>query len=259
MRDSMPRFPRLALTLVVSLVLLTAGGTILSGASAATATPSQGYVAYDITLTNGGKTVQSFVINETARPTGQNSLVQLTFNVLSNDRNLTYSKVVNSSSVPEIFPYVIGLNNQSFSYSTRGINLTARIVHEGTAQVVFNGKTYITQRSSLTFSISRSTDKSYSAAGTLLAMPSGLVYSLDVKTDLSYVLGAKLLATNLQLTSPNSDNVTTTFGFALVGLGLAGAVGLAVPSVFALVKTRISNRPLSPETPSVLVQTEEKP
>ena len=32
------------------------------------------------------------------------------------------------------------------------------------------------------------------------------------------------------------------FGFALVGLGLVGAVGLAVPSVFALVRAKTATR-----------------
>jgi len=55
-----------------------------------------------------------------------------------------------------------------------------------------------------------------------------------------YALTATLVATNLPLTNPSGT--TTMFGFALVGLGLVGAVGLAVPSVFALVRAKTATR-----------------
>ena len=39
----------------------------------------------------------------------------MTITVLSSLRNFTYFNTVNSSSFPEVFPYLVGLENQSFS------------------------------------------------------------------------------------------------------------------------------------------------
>ena len=153
---------------------------------------------------------------------------------------MTYSKVVNSSSLPEIFPYFPELNNQSLSYSSHGIKLSAQISRSGTAQVTFKGQTYTAVKHALSISVSRTNGETYSAAGNILTMPSGLVYSVELQAIGPYALTATLVATSLPLTSPSGT--TTMFGFALVGLGLVGAVGLAVPSVFALVRAKTATR-----------------
>jgi hypothetical protein len=236
----MSRFPASVLLVALALLLLGCSSSIASGASGSGTQPNHGFVAYRISLTKAGNPVEVFVVNETGQPTGQNDLVQLTFALSSGERHLTYSKVVNSSSLPEIFPYFPELNNQSLSYSSHGIKLSAQISRSGTAQVTFKGQTYTAVKHALSISVSRTNGETYFAAGNILTMPSGLVYSVELQAIGPYALTATLVATNLPLTSPSGT--TTMFGFALVGLGLVGAVGLAVPSVFALVRAKTATR-----------------
>ncbi|TMI69110.1 hypothetical protein E6H16_00700 [Candidatus Bathyarchaeota archaeon] len=236
----MSRFPASVSLVALALLLLGCYSSIASGASGSGTQPNHGFVAYQISLTKAGNAVEVFVVNETGQPTDQNDLVQLTFALTSGKRHLTYSKVVNSSSLPEIFPYFPELNNQSLSYSSHGIKLSAQISRSGTAQVTFKGQTYTAVKHALSISVSRTNGETYSAAGNILTMPSGLVYSVELQAIGPYALTATLVATNLPLTNPSGT--TTMFGFALVGLGLVGAVGLAVPSVFALVRAKTATR-----------------
>ena len=236
----MSRFPASVSLVALALLLLGCYSSIASGASGSGTQPNHGFVAYQISLTKAGNPVEVFVVNETGQPTDQNDLVQLTFALTSGKRHLTYSKVVNSSSLPEIFPYFPELNNQSLSYSSHGIKLSAQISRSGTAQVTFKGQTYTAVKHALSISVSRTNGETYSAAGNILTMPSGLVYSVELQAIGPYALTATLVATNLPLTNPSGT--TTMFGFALVGLGLVGAVGLAVPSVFALVRAKTATR-----------------
>ena len=236
----MSRFPASVSLVALALLLLGCYSSIASGASGSGTQPNHGFVAYQISLTKAGNPVEVFVVNETGQPTDQNDLVQLTFALTSGKRHLTYSKVVNSSSLPEIFPYFPELNNQSLSYSSHGIKLSAQISRSGTAQVTFKGQTYTAVKHALSISVSRTNGETYSAAGNILTMPSGLVYSVELQAIGPYALTATLVATNLPLTNPSGT--TTMFGFALVGLGLVGAVGLAVPSAFALVRAKTATR-----------------
>jgi len=164
----------------LAILLLGCYSSIASGASGSGTQPNHGFVAYQISLTKAGNPVEVFVVNETGQPTDQNDLVQLTFALTSGKRHLTYSKVVNSSSLPEIFPYFPELNNQSLSYSSHGIKLSAQISRSGTAQVTFKGQTYTAVKHALSISVSRTNGETYSAAGNILTMPSGLVYSVEL-------------------------------------------------------------------------------
>src|SRR3989442_15346759 len=192
----MRRFPASILFMTLALLLLGAYSSIASGASGSGTQPNHGYVTYQISLASAGNPIEVFVINETGQPTGQNDLVQLTFALSSNERHLTYSKVVNSSSLPEIFPYFPELNNQSLSYSSHGIKLSAQISRSGTAQVTFKGQTYTAVKHKLSISVSRTNGETYSAAGNILTMPSGLVYSVELQPIGPYALTATLVATN---------------------------------------------------------------
>src|SRR5713101_2185891 len=235
----MGRFPSSLLLMTVALLVLGVYSSIASGASASGTQPNHGYVTYQISLARARNPIEVFLINETSQPTGQNDLVKLTF-ALSNERHLTYSKVVNSSLLPEIFPYLPEINNQSLSYSSHGIMLSAQITRSGTVQVTFDGRTYTAEKHAVSISVSRSAEQIYSATGNIVTMPSGLIYSAELQAYGLYALTVTLVATNLPLTNPSGT--TTMFGFALVGLGLAGAVGLAVPSVFAFVRAKTVTR-----------------
>jgi hypothetical protein len=234
----MRRFPASIVLMVLAFIMLGAYSGIASGASGIQ--PNHGYVTYRLALTRAGNHVQVFVVNETAQPTGQDALVQLTFVLSTDGRHLAYSKIVNSSSLPELFPYLPQLNNQSLSYSSHGISFTAKITGSGTVPVKFEGKTYTALKYALSISLSRSAGTNYSATGNIVTMPSGLVYSVELGGNALYALTVTLVATNLPLTDPSGT--TAMFGFALVGLGLAGAVGLAVPSVFAFVRAKTMTR-----------------
>jgi hypothetical protein len=236
----MRRFPAAILLMALALLLLGAYSSIVSGASGSGTQPNHGYVTYQISLTRAGNPVEVFVINETGQPTGQNDLVQLTFALTTSERHFAYSKIVNSSSLPEIFPYLPQLYNQSLSYSSHGMTLSAQITRNGTLPVTFEGKTYTALQFALSISLSRSPGTNYLATGNIVTMPSGLVYSAKLGSNQLYAFTLTLVATNLPLTDPSGT--TTMFGLALVGLGLAGAVGLAVPSVFALVRAKTPTR-----------------
>ncbi len=246
----MRRFPASLVLMVLAFLML---GAYSSASGVSGIQPNHGYVTYQLSLTRAGNPVQVFVVNETGRPTGQDALVQLTLALSTNGRHLAYSKIVNSSSLPEIFPYLPQLNNQSLSYSSHGISITAKIIRSGTVPVTFKGGTYTALKYALSISLSRSVGTNYSTIGNIVTMPSGLVYSIQLgsnQPNLPYALNVTLVATNLPLTDP--AGTTTMFGFALVGLGLAGAVGLAVPSVFAFVRTKTvtRNKPSLPTEPS---------
>src|SRR5437879_2807506 len=104
--------------------------------------PTQGHVEYRITLNNQTSTLASFLLNESAQPTGQNGIVLVTANLLSTVRNFTYSRALNTSSFPEVFPYLLGISNQSLSYHAYGISLTLHIVNTGKGKLKLKGHSF---------------------------------------------------------------------------------------------------------------------
>jgi hypothetical protein len=198
--------------------------------------PTSGYVQYTVTLSGvqiGSNSPNTFTLNESAQPTGQSGFVTIALALFSNEMNFSYSRSMNSSSLPEIFPYLSGLANQSFTYQTQGMSISANIANTGNVQVNFNGTGYQATNYQFAFSATNTTSqKPISATGTLVSMPSGLIYSLQVS--ISGMNGttqvtAQLLSTNLSLTAPpNNVNVV---GASLVGGGVIAALAIAVPSV----------------------------
>src|SRR5438093_7131160 len=77
--------------------------------------PTQGHVEYRITLNNQTSTLASFLLNESAQPTGQNGIVLVTANLLSTVRNFTYSRALNTSPCPAVLPYLCSTSTQSLS------------------------------------------------------------------------------------------------------------------------------------------------
>src|SRR5207245_10421269 len=99
--------------------------------------PTQRHAEYRITLNDQSSTLASFLLNKSAQPTGQNGIVLVTANLLSTVRNFTYSRALNTNSFPEVFPYLLGIRNQSLSYYAYGISLTLHIVNTGNTQITF--------------------------------------------------------------------------------------------------------------------------
>src|SRR5205807_3245104 len=207
---------------------------------------THGHVEYRITLNNQTSTLASFLLNESAQPTGQNGIVQVTASLISTLRNFTYSRALNTSSFPEVFPYLLGIGNQSFSYHTYGVSLNLHIVNTGNAQITFNGQTFQGTRYQVTASATyASTTGSVSANGTISTMPSGLIYSVQLESTNSYSVQMRLEQTNLALIDPsNSSNLP--IGIALVSLGLLGAAVFAVPSIFKRLKNKTVESPSTP-------------
>ena len=243
------RIPTYAV-LAFSALLLVA---VVNGANV-TIGPTQGQVVYRVNINNQGTTVASFILNESAQPTGQNGIVLVTANLLSTLRNLTYSRALNTSSFPEVFPYLLGVTNQSLSYHAYGISLTLHIVSTGNSPITFNGQAY--QGTSYRVSASASypiTTAAVSANGTIVTMPSGLIYSLELGSSSSYSVQMRLEETNLALDAPSSSILPV--GIAFVSLGLFGAVVFAVPSIFK----KLKRKPEATPSPHGEPGREEKP
>ena len=231
--------------------------TLLLGVSsnvASAASSTQGYVEYKVALATRQIEVASFVLNESAQPTNQNGIVLVTLALVSGVRNLTYSRALNASSLPEVFPYLFGLTNQSLSYRTSGLALTVHIVKTGTIPVTFKGKSY----EGTDYQISASAEyvligNPVSTKGSIVTMPSGLIYSMELLINSTSSAQAQLLATSLPLANPGSG--TWIVGVALVGTGLVGAAAFAVPTVFKRVRGKPGESPAVAKEP----ESERKP
>jgi hypothetical protein len=237
--------------LAISFVLFLAGTPLLVASIASSS--SQGYVAYQVTLNRGGDQI-NFLLNESSTSTNQNGFVDLTFGLMSSLRNLTYSRVVNTSALPEIFPFIPSMTNQSFSYETHGFSINVRFSSDGASSVSFNRATYTASKYLLALSVTNSSSgQGMSATGVLLALPSGLMYSVQLQEANSGTsVSVQLVATNLPLNDP-SNTVSTTEGVAMVGAGLLGAVAIAIPWKFRKRKNSSATSEGSEKKPSYWV------
>jgi hypothetical protein len=206
--------------------------------------PNSGYVQYTVTMgSQEGSTIpRTLTINESVQPTSQNGFVAITLALSSNTMNFSYSRDLNSSSLPEIFPYLSGLANQSFSYQMQGISISANIANTGTVQANFNGTSYQATNYLVSVSATNSTTgKLVSATGNLISMPSGLLYSIKLSINGlngTTQVNAQLLSTNLPLIAPPAS--INALGASMVGAGVIAAVAIAVPAVL---KVKHKNHP----------------
>lgn len=243
------RIPTYAVLVFSALLLV----SMVNGANV-TIGPTQGHVLYRVNINNQGTSVASFTLNESAQPTGQNGIVLVTANVISTMRNFTYSRALNTSSFPEVFPYLPAINNQSLSYHAYGISVSIRIINTSNTPITFKGQAFQGTNYRVTGSATYpSLTAAVSANGTIITMPSGLIYSLELGSTNSYSVQMLLEETNLALDAPS--NTSLPVGIAFVGLGLFGAVVFAVPSIFKKLKPKREATPGKPEEPG----HEEKP
>ena len=202
---------------------------------------NSGYVQYTVTI-NGqefSELPRTFTLNESVQPASQNGFVAITLALSSESTNFSYSRDLNSSSLPEIFPYISGLSNQSFSYEIKGISLSAEIAQYGNVQIVFNGTTYQASNYQVSFSATNSsTNQMISISGNLVSMPSGLIYSIDLSINGTIQINSQLLSTNLPLTQTQSN--INVLGATMIGGAIVAAVAIAVPAIF---KLRHKNHP----------------
>jgi hypothetical protein len=188
--------------------------------------PSSGFVSYQVTVSSQENSVASFttVVNETAQPSGQNGLIDLTLALSSAASNFTYSRDVNSSSMPEIFPYLPVLTNQSLSYQVDGFSIQLNLVNKGQAAVVFDGTSYQATNFLVSFSAATSTaslaSTSVSGEGNITSLPSNQTVKVD----------ATLLSTDLSINAPASN--ISPEGVSLLGIAIVVAIVIAVPTIF---------------------------
>ena len=232
------------------IALLSVPSLIVFGAQ-----PAKGYVEYNVTLSYQNNST-NFTVNESAQAASQSGLVPLTLAITSDNGNLTYSRLINVSSIPEIFPYTNGLDNQSFSYANKGGAISVHIVNTGSSSISFNGSTYQATNYKLFLSASNSSHV-FSAEGNIISMPSGLVYSLYLQVNGTTTIQAKLVSTDLSLASPS--NSSTTVGVALVSAGVLGSFALAIPSAFKWRSKRKHDMIRSTPNMSVEDSKKEKP
>jgi hypothetical protein len=196
---------------------------------------TSGYVSYEVMVsTQVTPNPVNFVVNESSSPTNQNGFDKITLGLSSSMQNLSYSKLVNTSSLPEVLPYIPGIiTNQSISYSTHGVSLSAQISNMETAPISFNGTSYAGQKYSLSLSLTNSSSgQTLTASGTALAFPSGLLYSVKIQnSNDTDSVNVQLLSTSLPLKDPTSS-ASTAEGAAMVGAGILAAAAIAIPWKF---------------------------
>ncbi|HTY74564.1 MAG TPA: hypothetical protein VMD05_03260 [Candidatus Nanoarchaeia archaeon] len=218
------------LTLIASIILI--GGTT-NFASAATGQPS-GYVQYKIAVNDPSKPYMqtSATVNYSVAPTSQAGFVDITLALSSTQTNFTYSKALNASSLPEIYPYLPGLTNQSFSYQTQGIFLTANLVNQGQVAVTFNGTSYQATKYQISVTAQNSSSQqSFGATGTVTSMPSGLISDAQLTLNQTTTITVTLVSTNLSLNAPPTSINT-------VGASLFGGAIIAVAAIAAFAAYR---------------------
>src|SRR5271157_1169914 len=117
----MRSFVGLNLAFLVVLVL-----TGLFTGIAFAAQPNQGYVKYSVSLSGGQTGLQpnSFTLNESVVPTSQKGFVDLGLLFSSSNTNLSFSRILNVTSLPQIFPYLPGING-TYSFQSHGMTISA--------------------------------------------------------------------------------------------------------------------------------------
>jgi len=220
------------------LIIIAFISILFIGANSASAQPiigqSTGYVQYGISITgfDDHLLLEDFLVTESVSPTGQPDFIDVTLSLSSESTNFTYSRVVNSTSLPMIFPYLPGLTNQSFSYAMQGISISASLANTGQTPVTFNDNTY--QATNYLVSLSAANNsKVVSAQGNIVSMPSGLIYSIQLSFNQQSV-ELTLISTDLELNQPQSS--VDPLGASILGGGAILAVAIAAPTIFKKIK-----------------------
>ena len=228
---------KIVIIAVIGLTLLLGLGANFALASS----PNSGYVQYKVTVSGLGNSVIPFsipistTINETAQPFSQSGFVDLTLSLSSDSANFSYSRDVNASSLPEIFPYLSGLTTQSLSYQIQGFSITASLDNTGQVTVTFNNTAYQATEYKVSLSaVNSSSSTSISGNGTIISMPSGLIDTIQLSLNQTASVNVSLLSTDLSLNAQGSS--INPLGASLLGIALVAAVAIAGPTIFKKTK-----------------------
>jgi len=232
---------KLRLALVLAAIALLAVVPIVQATSTTNSpSPSTGYVAYGVQVTENG-TTRVASVNESVTPSSTvgDSIVLLA--VQGTMSNFTYSHDVNSSLT--LFPYLPAISNQNYTYSGKGYTVAAKISQQGTSQVTFQGKAYTLTDSAFSVDVT-SANGSQTITGSVSAFPSDLVYSVSAQTANAGV-AATLTATSLSLSAPAAAPALQA---ASAGLGLSLAAGAVALSLgVRMKKKRAPSGPSNPD------------
>ena len=206
--------------------------------------PSNGYAQYKVAASGTGNSFPSAsgIVNESAQSTGQTGFVNLILGISSTVANLTYAKVVNTTSLLEIFPYLPAVTNQELSYQTQGISIKLNLINAGQTSVTFNGATYQATKFLISFSaVNSSNALSFSGNGSIISMPSGLIDTVQLSLNQTAAINATLLSTNLSLNAP-AGNINPV-GASVLGVALVAAVAIAAPTIYTREKKKKQEEP----------------
>ena len=226
--------------IIIALILF-----LFIGANYASAQPligqSAGYVQYSVSITgfDDHLLLEDFIVTESVTPAGQPDFIDIALSLSSDTTNFTYSKVVNSTSLPMLFPYLPRLTNQSFSYAMQGISISANLDNIGQTPVNFNNNTY--QATKYLVSISATNNSQVLAAqGDIVSMPSGLIYRIQLSFNQQASVELTLISTDLELNQPQSS--IDPLGASILGGGAILAVAIAAPTIFKKIKHNKPNQ-----------------
>jgi hypothetical protein len=219
--------------LSTSLILILALG--IPAGYAVTIGPSQGFVQYKVTVDLNNEQLSfvpinnlSATVNETVSPNSEPGFVNLTLALGSSLGNFSYSKDTNASSLPEIFPIMPTLTNQSFSYQLKEISFNINLANIGQVPVTYNGTSYQATKYAVTFAAENQSN-SIQGNGTITSMPSGLIYNAELSLNQTATISIMLQSTNLSLNA--QSNGINPLGASIVGIAAVGAVVVAAPVI----------------------------
>jgi len=179
--------------------------------------PNQGFAAYEVTATlPSGQ--HSVLVNESLFPTNKAGFSTLVLQLIGEEQNLTYSRLVNTTT--NLLPYLTNLPAKSFGYSNgTKYSVQGNVSSSGTMTTTFRGSKYTLNVYSLAIHLSYG-NTSVNAQGTVETFPSALVYSVSASGSGNFEVQALLQATNLPLADPSPQ--TTTASYVGAGIGVGG-------------------------------------
>jgi len=208
-----------AALVVFAIVLLVAGPTVLA------AQPTTGSAEYKITVATpmGGHSV---LVNETVKGTDRAGFSDLILQLTGPTQNLTFSRLVNSSTA--LLPFLPTIPSQSFNCGNKTFSVHANLTQAGTQSITFQGSSYTMTVSDISLFASYG-NRSFAAAGAIEAFPSSLVYSVELSSGILFQASVVLQSTDLPLSQPSTAMATAASAGAGVGaVGVAAAAALFV-------------------------------
>jgi len=198
---------------------------LFAGSAFAATQSSNGFATYKISVISP-MGVHSVLVSETVKSADKAGFSDLTLQISGTTQNLTYSRIVNSSSV--LLPYLPPIPGQAFDYSNKSLSVHANVTQAGTQSVNFQGKNYTLSVYDITLSGTYG-NRTFSATGTIQTFPSTLVYGASLSSGIAGQVLIVLQGTDLPLDVPSSAMATAAVAGAGIGVvGVAAAATLFV-------------------------------